>query len=293
MTKKIVLIGSKGDIQIGGWYSLAKDLNHDASLLDVSEYGSTWSVVISPRHGACITRQGACSYSFDDEGVCWYIRSPLFGDHKAIQALSLVEQLLAASAYPIGNYLSMGCVDYVAMVKPLHFTISTFSHPETWITSRFVPSFDVVVKSISSVRSIVVYGDDARLNHNQSIACPSLVQKYIKGSSVKIHCYRTRSTAWMFLVVSTTSEQVDHRYDVTAKHCQISFCDDYIDIVNDLYRTTGNRFFDIDLIIDHNGSIRFLEYNNSPAPVYFERLLGPNPARLEYSSNILTDWLNG
>lgn len=129
-----------------------------------------------------------------------------------------------------------------------------------------------VVKSISTVRSQVTLlnTDDIPTD---PLPLPVCIQQYVDGKEYKIHLLYKTKRPYMF-TVHIESNETDYRYAIQppvyrVSHFKHSTC---IDIADQVRRSTGSTFFDMDIITRSDGTPCVLEWNDSPASAYIEYL---------------------
>jgi RimK-like ATP-grasp domain len=184
--------------------------------------------------------------------------------------------------------------------KPLHLTkLSQYLQdsqigiaiPETRISNRpngFYLSANIC-KSLSAVRSTVHLIDKIRQyatgGDTQQLV---LIQKYIKGASVRVHVVGTTCVG---LIVE--SQHVDYRIDDKASFLHIDLPESIKRVCIELTRAEGLHFSGIDFVVRDDGAWFLLEANPTPAFHYFEKNTSDRRKRRQISNLLLGYLISG
>ncbi len=162
-----------------------------------------------------------------------------------------------------------------------------FRVPDTLVTNdpKSVRAFlgeheRLVYKSISGERSIVqLLTEKDLLRLDQIRWCPTLFQKYIEGTDLRVHVVGNEVFA-----TEISSGAVDYRYALRQGHEEAQLVaydlpDDLGERCIALSRTLGLDFTGIDLMVTPGHGVYCLEVNPSPAFSYYEDHTGQPIAR--------------
>jgi len=143
-----------------------------------------------------------------------------------------------------------------------------------------------ITKSISWVRSNVCFTKHfikksrENLHDHGTLHIPIMIQEFLPGTEYKGHFLKTSSTLKTLNIgidnVPILEGSVDYRYNnnATTYHLEPKLPQPIRYIVNNIFRNHAINFIDVDYVI-HNKMIKVLEWNDSPAPICFEKYL-PN-----------------
>lgn len=141
--------------------------------------------------------------------------------------------------------------------------LSMFFHiPKTFVASYTPLSIhNMVVKSISSVRSIVGHAKDLEVTHAME---PIMIQRCYKGFHVRLHVIGDFHTA-----VCVFARSIDYRYCHQAQFATFQCPEAVIEKAKAFMVKVGAIFCGFDFIVHHRRWI-CLEANMSPGFVYFD-----------------------
>ena len=158
--------------------------------------------------------------------------------------------------------------------KPLHIyrlanqvSLKSVKVPPTQISNKYLDfSPDIILKSISNFRSIVVAGDDNRLNKPTKLTniCPVQMQKKIQGKCFRAHVIKNEVYS-----VSLDSSSIDYRYSKDLKVQSVSLPDEIKKWCIEATQVEGLTFSGVDLIKTAD-TWYCLEVNPNPGYHWFE-----------------------
>ncbi len=187
----------------------------------------------------------------------------------------------------LSTYLQISSARVVNRLRPMGTNaskpfqaqlIKQFFHvPDTLITNNpivardFIKEFEVIYKSVSGERSIVMEIIDEDLERLEELeSCPVQFQRKIKGFDCRVHVVGSKIHA-----CSIETDALDYRYaqkkgHKTPKLNPIQLPPEWEEACRGLTQTLGLEFAGIDFVIDADGIPWCLEVNTCPAYSYFE-----------------------
>jgi ribosomal protein S6-L-glutamate ligase RimK-like protein len=205
-----------------------------------------------------------------------FLRLPGTEDEVLAAALALLDDAMLLYPGPVVNRFSALCSNYS---KPWHIAkiasgVADATVPGSsilWRSPRrsIERHEEQVVKSLSSIRSLVVAASDQRLGGICDSGGPVFMQSRLQGRNVRVHVVGEKVVA----VMIDSVQEIDYRYSetITGYSCSLPRAVERMCV--SLAKTEGLALAGIDLLLTGEGRWSVFEVNPSPAFSIFESML--------------------